>query len=206
MYVTREHIDSLLSTPLETLVDQAEALTLAHHGRRVTYSRKVFIPLTQLCRDVCHYCTFAKAPRSLAAPYLSIDEVVAIARKGQRAGCTEALFTLGDKPELRYRAARDALDQMGFSSTLDYLEAAARAAHQETGLLPHLNPGLMDRDELTRLRKVSASMGIMLESGARRLCEKGGPHTGALPTRIQRPAWKRCDWRGSCAFRLPRVC
>ena len=126
------------------LLAGSEELTLRGHGRIVTYSRKVFIPLTQLCRDVCHYCTFAKAPRALSAPYMSIAEVLAVARAGAAAGCKEALFTLGDKPELRYAAARGALAAMGFASTLEYLEHAAGEVYRETGLLPHLNPGLMD--------------------------------------------------------------
>jgi FO synthase len=171
--------ETLLRAPLEELLKRAEQMTLANRGRRLTYSRKVFIPLTQLCRDVCHYCTFAKAPRVLDNPYLSIDEAVAIARAGVEAGCNEALFTLGDKPELRYRVAREALSEMGYESTLDYLEAAARAVYEETGLLPHLNPGLMNREEMTRLRKVSVSMGIMLETASERLSEKGMPHYGS---------------------------
>ncbi len=108
----------------------------------MTYSRKVFIPLTELCRDVCHYCTYAKTPRRLANVYLSAEQVLAIARAGQAAGCHEALFTLGDKPELRYRAARDALATLGYASTLDYLRAMAELVRRETGLLPHLNAGV----------------------------------------------------------------
>ena len=169
----------LLDVALEPLLAAAEALTLAGHGTTVTYSRKVFIPLTQLCRDVCHYCTFAKAPRALAAPYLPLDEVRAIAQRGAAAGCKEALFTLGDKPELRYAKARTALDKLGYSSTLEYLGAAASAVYRETGLLPHLNPGLMTREDLERLRPVAASMGIMLESSSERLCARGGPHWGS---------------------------
>ncbi|HEY1491904.1 MAG TPA: 5-amino-6-(D-ribitylamino)uracil--L-tyrosine 4-hydroxyphenyl transferase CofH [Steroidobacteraceae bacterium] len=161
------------------LLSASEALTLRGHGRVVTYSRKVFIPLTQLCRDVCHYCTFAKAPRALRAPYMSLAEVLAIARAGAEAGCKEALFTLGDKPELRYPAARRALEAMGFASTLSYLEHAAAEVYRQTGLLPHLNPGLMDATDLARLRKVSVSMGIMLESASERLAARGGPHFGS---------------------------
>jgi FO synthase len=161
------------------LLGASESLTLAGHGRIVTYSRKVFIPLTQLCRDVCHYCTFAKAPRALRAPYMSLEEVLAVARAGAAAGCKEALFTLGDKPELRYSAARGALEAMGFASTLEYLEHAAREVFTQTGLLPHLNPGLMDAHDLARLRPVSVSMGIMLESASPRLAERGGPHFGS---------------------------
>jgi FO synthase len=165
--------------PLPLLMRRAAILTCAGFGTHVTYSRKVFIPLTQLCRDVCHYCTFAQAPRQLAAPYLSIEQVLDIARAGAAAGCKEALFTLGDKPELRYAAARQALSQAGVASTLDYLERAARAVVAETGLLPHLNPGIMNREELARLRPLAASMGLMLESASARLCERGGPHFGS---------------------------
>ncbi|WP_197970533.1 hypothetical protein [Denitratisoma oestradiolicum] len=121
---------------LPALAAAAEALTLEGFGRIVTYSRKVFIPLTQLCRDVCHYCTFAQAPRELASPYLSPEEVLAIARAGATAGCKEALFTLGDKPELRYGAARRALDEMGYASTLDYLEAMARLVTRRRACCP----------------------------------------------------------------------
>jgi FO synthase len=145
----------------------------------VTYSRKVFIPLTHLCRDVCHYCTFAQVPRKVQAPYMSVDEVLEIARHGAEMGCKEALFTLGEKPELRYKAAREALDEMGFASTVDYLEHVARRVLEETGLLPHLNPGNLTPEELARLRAVSPSMGIMMESTSDRLTEKGMPHYGS---------------------------
>ena len=145
----------------------------------VTYSKKVFIPLTHLCRDVCHYCTFAQVPRKVQAPYLSIEQILETARHGAELGCKEALFTLGEKPELRYKAAREALAEMGFHSTLDYLLHAATRVHEETGLLPHLNPGTMTPEELMRLRPMSPSMGIMLESAAERLCEKGMPHYGS---------------------------
>ena len=145
----------------------------------VTYSPKVFIPLTELCRDVCHYCTFAKAPRRLRAAYLSPDEVLAIARAGERAGCREALFTLGDKPELRYRAAREALDRLGYATTIDYLAATCRLVLDETRLLPHVNPGVLAEEDVERLREVSVSAGIMLESASPRLCERGGVHYGS---------------------------
>jgi len=148
-------------------------------GNGVTYSRKVFIPLTHLCRDVCHYCTFAQVPRKVKAPFLTVEEVLDIARHGAAMGCKEALFTLGEKPELRYRAAREALAEMGFDSTLDYLQHVAQRVLEETGLLPHLNPGTMTSAELERLRPVSPSMGIMLESLSDRLCEKGMPHYGS---------------------------
>ena len=149
------------------------------HGRLVSYSRKVFIPLTQLCRDVCHYCTFAHPPRPGEPAYLSADEVLEIAQAGARAGCHEALFTLGDKPELRYAVARDALARLGHESTLSYLAEMARLVFRETGLLPHLNPGVMTRTDIDRLRTVSVSQGIMLESASERLCRRGGPHFGS---------------------------
>ena len=161
------------------LMAAARGLRDRRTGDVVTYSPKIFIPLTELCRDVCRYCTFAKTPGNVRAPYLSVDESIDIARRGAEAGCTEALFTLGDQPERRYRAAREALARMGFESTIDYLVHAARRVHEETGLLPHVNPGVMQREELARLREVSVSAGIMLESASRRLCEKGGPHHGS---------------------------
>jgi len=169
----------LIGAPLPSLMASAEALTLRHFGRTVTYSRKVFIPLTRLCRDVCHYCTFATTPARVKKPYLTLPEVLDIARSGQAAGCKEALFTLGDQPELRYRAARRALDEMGSATTLEYLERMAGSVLQETGLLPHLNPGVMGRAAMQRLRPVSASMGLMLETSAERLSQRGGPHFGS---------------------------
>ena len=170
---------SLEAAPVGALMEVAEVLTCEGFGRTLSYSRKVFIPLTQLCRDVCHYCTFAKAPRTLKQAYLSVDEAVAIARAGAKAGCKEALFTLGDKPELRYAAAREALARMGFATTLDYLAHAARRVQEETGLLPHLNPGVMSREEIEALRPASVSMGLMLETASDRLSSKGGPHYGS---------------------------
>jgi FO synthase len=145
----------------------------------LTYSRKVFIPLTQLCRDVCHYCTFAKAPRNAVAPFMTPAEVLRVAQAGAAAGCKEALFTLGDKPELRYRAAREALDELGYATTVDYLAASAAQVLERTGLLPHINAGVLTADDYTRLRPVSASMGLMLESTSRRLMKKGGAHHGS---------------------------
>ena len=145
----------------------------------VTYSRKVFLPLTHLCRDVCHYCTFAKVPRKVLAPYMSIEEVLEQAKHGAKMGCKEALFTLGEKPELRYKAAREALADMGYTTTTEYLKVAAKRVFEETGLLPHLNPGNLSPEELEDLKSVSPSMGIMLESASERLCEKGMPHYGS---------------------------
>ncbi|MFL2523719.1 MAG: 5-amino-6-(D-ribitylamino)uracil--L-tyrosine 4-hydroxyphenyl transferase CofH [Candidatus Azotimanducaceae bacterium] len=166
-------------TDTRALADVASVLRDQGFRNTVTYSRKVFIPLTHLCRDVCHYCTFAQVPRKVMAPYMSIEEVLEVARHGASMGCKEALFTLGEKPELRYKAARDALAEMGYESTTDYLFAAAKAVFEETGLLPHLNPGNLEPEELARLKTVSPSMGIMLESASERLCEKGMPHYGS---------------------------
>src|SRR5690348_9769192 len=171
---------------LAALMPAAAALRDAGHGNLVSYSRKVFIPLTQLCRDVCHYCTFAHPPRRGEAAYLDREQVLAIARAGAAAGCKEALFTLGDKPELRYRAAREGLARLGHDTTLSYLAEMAALVLKETGLLPHLNPGVMSREETERLRAVSVSQGIMLESAAERLSARGGPHFGSpdkLPAR-----------------------
>ncbi|WP_172342679.1 5-amino-6-(D-ribitylamino)uracil--L-tyrosine 4-hydroxyphenyl transferase CofH [Novosphingobium sp. SG751A] len=162
--------------PLDAMMAAACALRDAGHGRVQTWSRKVFIPLTQLCRDRCHYCTFAQPPQPGESPYMSREDVLAVARAGAAAGCTEALFTLGDKPELRYSAAREALAKMGYASTIDYLVAMCAAVRDETGLLPHVNAGVMSRDEMARLREVSVSQGLMLESLSPRLCAKGGPH------------------------------
>jgi FO synthase len=175
----QDWLATLADTPLTKLMSQAEIATISGHGTVVTYSRKVFIPLTKLCRDVCHYCTFAHRPSQLASPYLDLDEVLVIARAGEAAGCREALFTLGDQPETRYAVAREWLDARGYASTLDYVAAAADAVLRETSLLPHLNPGLMGAVDYPALRPLSASMGLMLESASDRLCEKGMPHFGS---------------------------
>jgi FO synthase len=163
----------LLAAPLDELLAEARRLRT---GLLVTYSPKVFIPLTTLCRDVCGYCTFARPPRRGERAYLSQEDVLTIARAGAAAGCREALFTLGDRPELRYKVARKELRELGCETTLEYLARCARVVLEETGLLPHLNPGVMSRGELELLRPVSASMGIMLETTADRLGERGGPH------------------------------
>ncbi len=167
------------NAPLAELAAEAAALRDSAHGRLISYSRKVFIPLTRLCRDVCHYCTFAQLPRAGKPIYLSPHEVLAIARSGAAAGCTEALFTLGDKPELRYQAARDALKALGHETTISYLTEMCAAVLRETGLLPHANPGVMTAKEIAGLRKVTASQGIMLESTSERLCKQGGVHYGS---------------------------
>jgi FO synthase len=173
-------VRDLLAAPLDELLAEARRL---RRGPLVTYSPKVFVPLTTLCRDVCGYCTFARPPRRGERAYLTEEEVLEIARAGAAAGCHEALFTLGDKPELRYEVARRELRDIGCETTLEYLGRCARLVLEETGLLPHLNPGVMTRAELEALRPVSASMGIMLETTAERLGAKGGPHW-ASPDKI----------------------
>ena len=170
---------ALVAARSSELAQRADELRDLGFGALVSYSPKVFLPLTQLCRDSCHYCTFAQAPRRLKSPYLSIEEVVSNAAEGARLGCKEALFTLGERPELRYRAAREWLTAHGFESTLHYLAQAAAAVRDRTGLLPHINAGCMTADEMAMLRPVCASMGLMLESAAARLGEKGGPHYGS---------------------------
>lgn len=155
---------------------------LAAAGRPgiITYSRKVFIPLTRLCRDRCGYCTFATVPHKLDAPYLSPDEVLEIARQGAAMGCKEALFTLGDRPEDRWKQAREWLDAHGYDDTLSYVRAMAIRVLEETGLLPHLNPGVLTWRDFQRLKPVAPSMGMMLETTATRLfSERGGPHFGS---------------------------
>ena len=164
---------------LPAMMQVAAELRDQGFGPHVTYSPKVFIPLTKLCRDVCHYCTFATPPRPGQAAYLAPDAVLAIARVGRAAGCREALFTLGDKPELRWEQARTELAALGHSTTIAYLAAMAELVARETGLLPHLNPGTMTPAEIAALRPHAASMGIMLEATAPHLAERGGPHFGS---------------------------
>ena len=163
----------------DTLIKASYDKKTAHYKNLLTYSPKVFIPLTFLCRDVCHYCTFAQTPKKVESPYLSIDQVISIAKEGEANGCYEALFTLGDKPELRYRAAREWLLDNGYETTNDYLAACAEAVLNETSLIPHLNPGCLTVDEITKLKPLSGSMGLMVESLSSRLTEKGNPHYGS---------------------------
>ncbi|GAA1278544.1 bifunctional FO biosynthesis protein CofGH [Saccharothrix xinjiangensis] len=170
---------------LDALLDAAGRVRDAHllaedRPGVVTYSRNAFIPLTRLCRDRCHYCTFATVPHRLPAAFLERDEVLDIARRAAAQGCKEALFTLGDRPEDRWPQAREWLEARGYSSTLDYVRACAIAVLEETGLLPHLNPGVLGWEDLQRLRPVAASMGMMLETTSERLWrDKGGPHYGS---------------------------
>ena len=166
----------LFATPLSALLAEARASRDAGHGLMQSFSPKMFIALTQLCRDYCHYCTFSWPQARGAAAYLTRGEVVAIARAGAAQGCTKALFTLGDKPELRHPAARVALDAMGYASTIDCLAAMCEAVIAETGLLSHVNAGVVGREDLVKLRHVSVSQGLMIETTAARLSAQGGPH------------------------------
>jgi FO synthase len=171
-------LELLEARALADLMSEACALRTEGHGRNVSYSRKVFIPLTRLCRNVCGYCTFVRGPKSVDHPYLLPEEVLEIARLGQEAGCREALFTLGDQPEAVHRVARKALDALGYDSTVEYLGAMCALVVEKTGLLPHVNPGVLNAAEIAMLRSVSVSQGMMLESTAMRLCAVGGPHHG----------------------------
>ena len=179
----RELIDRLLAAPLEAVLAEACARRDARGVQagfgRMTYSPKVFIPLTRLCADVCHYCTFATTPSRLPAPFLSEEQVLEIARAGLAAGCKEALFTLGDAPERRYAVAQEWLDARGFARTIDYVRHCAELVLNETGLLPHVNAGVLEEADYLMLRPFAASAGLMLESTSDRLMDKGGAHFGS---------------------------
>src|SRR6516162_5805181 len=164
---------------LEDMMARAARLRDEGFGDVITYSRKIFIPLTQLCRDVCGYCTFAHPPRKGHPAFLTKEQVLEIARRGAGAGCKEALFTLGDKPELRYAKAREELAALGHATTIDYLLEAAGWVLTETSLLPHINAGVMGPEDMARLRRVAVSQGLMLETTADRLAIRGGPHFGS---------------------------
>jgi FO synthase len=194
--MSREFLDR----DLAALMREAAEIRDAAFGDRITFSKKVFIPLTHLCRDNCGYCTFVHPPKKGAAAYLSPAQVLEIARAGQKAGCAEALFTLGDKPELKWKPAAEELKALGYGTTLDYLAAMGELVFRETGLLPHFNPGLMDAADLAKLRRSSVSMGIMLESTAARLGERGGPHFGA-PDKV--PALRLATLRAAGEARVP---
>jgi FO synthase len=190
----------LVDEPWEGLAGEARRLRELGHGGLVTYSPKVFIPLTKLCRDVCGYCTFARPPRRGERAFMSENEVLEVARAGAAAGCREALFTLGDKPELRYRVARDELAALGCETTLEYLGRCAGLVLEETGLLPHLNPGVLSIEDSRALRRVSVSQGLMLETIAERLAERGGPHW-ASPDKL--PAARLATIEASGTARVP---
>jgi len=180
----------------------AAAATLRDRGRpaQVTYSRKVFIPLTNLCRDVCTYCTFAQDEGAPRAHTMTPDEILQVAEAGRRRGCKEALFTLGDRPEARWSGYRDTLRRFGHDSTHSYLLAMCRVVIEQTGLLPHPNAGVLGRRQLAELREVAPSQGMMLESVSDRLCEPGGPHAGAPD---KRPRTRLAMLRRAGELRIP---
>ena len=195
-----DHYISLFNShELDDLMQKAKEVR-GDDKKVITYSKKVFIPLTELCRDVCHYCTFAKAPKKLDAPYLEPDQVLAIAEQGKEQFVKEALFTLGEKPEMRYQVAKDHLQKLGFETTIEYLGSMSKLVYEETGLLPHLNPGNMTLLEMEKLREYSVSMGIMLESSSERLCGKGGPHFGSPD---KQPATRLQTMKNAGKLRIP---
>ena len=162
--------------PIGSLIETASSVRDRFKGRSVSYSRKVFIPLTHLCRDYCGYCTFRADPQAGVQPYMTPEEVLAVAEAGRRAGCKEALFSLGDQPERVFPEAKDFLKTLGFNHTLEYLAAMCELVLEETGLLPHSNPGLMGPEDLRRLRETNVSVGLMLESASPRLLRLGEAH------------------------------
>lgn len=175
--LSREEALSLMQEgPLEPLLEAAGAIRDRVKGCSVSYSKKVFIPLTHLCRDYCGYCTFRADPQAGVQPYMLPDEVLAVAEAGRRAGCREALFSLGDQPERVFPEAKDFLKKLGFDRTLEYLAAMCELVLEKTGLLPHSNPGVMGPDDLRRLRETNVSVGLMLESASPRLLRVGGAH------------------------------
>jgi 7,8-didemethyl-8-hydroxy-5-deazariboflavin synthase CofG subunit len=175
--LSREDALSLMEeAPLPTLLETAASVRDRFKGRSVSYSRKVFIPLTHLCRDYCGYCTFRSDPQAGVRPYMLPEEVLAVAEAGRRAGCKETLFSLGDQPELVFPEAKEFLKKLGFDRTLEYLAAMCELVLEKTGLLPHSNPGLMGEEDLRRLRQTNVSVGLMLESASARLGRPGGAH------------------------------
>src|ERR1019366_4657987 len=175
--VSREDALSLMDeAPLAALLQAAAAVRDRFKGRSVSYSKKVFIPLTHLCRDYCGYCTFRADPEAGVQPYMTPDEVLAVAEAGRRAGCKEALFSLGDQPERVFPEAKEFLKKLGFDRTLEYLAAMSELVLEKTGLLPHSNPGVMGAEDLRRLRETNVSVGLMLESVSTRLGRAGGAH------------------------------
>lgn len=172
-------LSSVRREELAALIAAASELRDRHKGKTITFSPKVFIPLTNLCRDFCGYCTFRKAPDEMGAKTMTLDQVLRVVRQGKLLGCTEALFSLGDRPEAIYPEMRDFLEQLGLRRTLDYLYDACRLVLEETGLLPHSNPGLMGKKDLARLKQVNVSLGLMLECISERLTLPSGPHFDA---------------------------
>lgn len=168
---------------LDTLMNRAKKIRDIYWGREITYSRKVFIPLTNMCRDTCGYCTFVKHPDTPEANILSPEEVMKIVKSGEQKGCKEALLSLGEKPELKFVKAKEQLLKLGFKSMIDYLAEICSMILNRSSLLPHLNPGTMNEKEILLLKPVSASMGMMLETISKRLSKKNGPHY-ACPDKV----------------------
>jgi len=177
--MNKTQISELMLLPTHGLQKQAVIIRDSMHPTLISYSKKVFIPLTRLCRDVCHYCTFSTTPKRGVSAFLNPHQIIEIAKAGELAGCTEALFTLGDKPELRYESVRQELQQLGYTSTIEYLAAMCAVVLAQTRLLPHVNAGLMTLEEMALLKKVSVSQGLMLETSSQRLMEKGQVHHGS---------------------------
>ena len=169
----------LREAPTEALLEAAREVRARFKGSVISFSKKVFIPLTTLCRDYCGYCTFRKDPGEPGAHFMTPDEVLALAERARRAACKEALFSLGEQPERIFPEAREFLRRQGFERTLDYLAAMCELVLEKTGLLPHANPGVMDAETLKRLKESNASAGLMLENVSARLMREGGPHEKA---------------------------
>ena len=198
--ISREDALSLMNdAPLEALLQAAAGVRDRFKGRSVSYSRKVFIPLTHLCRDYCGYCTFRADPQPGVQPYMTPDQVLAVAEAGRLAGCKEALFSLGDQPERIFSEAKDFLKTLGFERTLQYLAAMCDLVLEKTGLLPHSNPGLMGMDDLRRLRETNVSVGLMLESASSRLGRPGGPHWRA-PDKVPSLRLRTLDHAGQLSM------
>lgn len=185
---------------LNTLRQAACAVRDQHWGKIMTYSRKVFIPLTNMCRDECQYCTFVQRPESGNATIMTPEQVLTVIRQGQAMGCKEVLLSLGEKPELRYREAREALAEQGFSTMMEYVAEISALILRETSLLPHVNAGTMTADELANIKKVSASMGMMLETVSERLLQKGQAHY-ACPDKV--PATRLATIKSAGEQKIP---
>jgi FO synthase len=196
---TQMHAQTLLGMSTDALVAAAAVRRDGRWGRRVTYSPKVFLPLTNLCRDVCDYCAFRRSPKDPGAHTMSPEHVAATLARARELGCTEALFCLGDRPEAVFPSYRALLAGWGFGSTVDYLVWACRAA-LDAGLLPHTNAGILTADEMARLRPLNASLGLMLESVSERLCERGMPHHRAPD---KRPSVRLAMTDEAGALRIP---
>ena len=176
-----EHM--VLNAPLEKLIDTAAHKRDVHWGDVVTYSRKIFVPLTNMCRDTCSYCTFVKHPDNPEAKIMSPEEVLLSAREGEKKGCKELLFSLGERPEKRYAKPKRALEALGYEAMTDYLIDMCKLVIEKTSLLPHVNAGTLSEYEIMKLKNVCASMGMMLETTSKRLTKKGGPHY-ACPDKV----------------------